>query len=72
MTDKEKLALLEDMFEMDEGTLKAETELDTIENWDSMATLSLFVIVQENCGKSLKSDDVKKFKTVQDILDFMG
>ncbi len=72
MTEKEKLALLEDMFEMDEGTLKAETELNAIENWDSMAVLSLFVIVEENFGKTLKTNDVKNFENVRDILDFMG
>ncbi len=72
MTAKEKLALLEDMFEMDEGTLKATDELRSVKGWDSVTALSLLILIQENCGKVLKSEDLKNFKTIQDILDFMG
>ena len=72
MSDQEKLALLEEMFEMDEGTLASETKLDEIDNWDSMMKLTLIVLVDEECGKTLKSDDIKKFSTIQDIMDFMG
>ena len=72
MTIKEKMALLEDLFEMDEGTLNAETVLSDLDEWDSMAKLSLIVLVDEECGKKLKSDEIRGFKTVQDILDYMG
>ena len=72
MTIKEKLAKLEEMLEMDEGTLKAESNLEDIENWDSMAKLSLIVLMDDEFGKTLKSEDIKAFKTIQDILDFMG
>ena len=72
MTTKEKLALLEDMFDMDEGTLDPATELSDLDEWDSMAKLSLIVLMDDECGKELKSDDIKKFNTVQDILDYMG
>ena len=72
MSNQEKMALLEDMFEVDEGTLSPEMELSEIENWDSMMKLTLIVLMDEECGKSLKSDDIKKFNTIQDIMDFMG
>lgn len=72
MTATEKLSLLEDMLEMDEGTLKPETELEALEEWDSMAKLSLIVLIDDECGKTLTSEDIKGFKTIQDILDFMG
>lgn len=72
MTNNEKMALLEDMFEVDAGTLKPETELTSLENWDSMMKLSLIVLVDEECGKTLKSDDMKKFVTLRDIMDYMG
>ena len=72
MTTEEKLNLLEDMFEMDEGSLKPEEELADIEQWDSMTKLSLIVLIEDECGKELKSEDIKKFATVGDILDFMG
>ena len=72
MSTKEKLGLLEDMLELDEGTLDPTAELSTIDEWDSVAKLSLIVLMDDECGKELKSDDIKKFVTVQDILDYMG
>lgn len=72
MSNQEKIALLEDMFEMEEGTLSPEMKLDEIENWDSMMKLTLIVMMDEECGKTLKSDDIKGFKTIQDIMNYMG
>ena len=72
MTEKEKLSLLEDMFEVDEGSLRPETVLEEIENWDSMMKLSLIVLMDDEFDKELKSADIKKFKTIGDILEFMG
>ncbi|MBR2550300.1 MAG: acyl carrier protein [Clostridiales bacterium] len=71
MTDQEKIKLLEDAFELDEGTLTADTELSELDCWDSMAKLTLIVLMDEECGKTLKSDDIKKFVTIKDILDYM-
>lgn len=72
MTTEKKLELLEEMLELDEGTLTPETNLEDIEEWDSMAKLSLIVLVDDECGKSLTGQEIKGFVTVQDILDFMG
>ncbi len=72
MDTARKLKLLEEIFDMDEGALETSTELDTIEEWDSMAKLSLIVLMDDEFGKTLKSNDIKQFKTIQDILDFMG
>lgn len=71
MTDQEKIKLLEDAFELDEGTLTADIELSELDCWDSMAKLTLIVLMDEECGKTLKSDDIKKFVTIKDILDYM-
>lgn len=71
MTDQEKIKLLEDAFELDEGTLTADTELSELDCWDSMAKLTLIVLMDEECGKTLKSDDIKKFVTIKNILDYM-
>ena len=72
MTIKEKLALLEETFDMDEGTLQADLNLAELEEWDSMNKLSLIVMMEDECGKELKRNDIKAFTKVQDILDFMG
>lgn len=72
MTQKEKIALLEDMLELDNGSLYPETELDSIEEYDSMAKLSLIVLMDDEFGKKLTGEQIREFKTVLDILDFMG
>ena len=71
MSNEEKIALLEDMLELDEGTLNPETELSSIEVYDSMAKLSLIVLMDDEFGKKLSGEKIREFKTVQDVLDFM-
>lgn len=72
MTDQEKLALLEDMLELDEGKLSEEVKLEEVEGWDSMAKLSLIVLMDDELGKKLSGEQIKGFKTIKDILDYMG
>ncbi len=72
MTNGEKLAMLEEKFDMDEGTLSADMQLEELEQWDSMAKLSVIVLMDDEFGKELTGDQIKKFVKVQDILDFMG
>ncbi len=72
MTNEEKIAKLEEMLELDGGSLKPEMNLNEIPEYDSMAKLSLIVMMDEEIGKKLTGEDIQGFKTVKDILDFMG
>ena len=71
MSEKEKLSLLEDTFEVEEGTLSPDMLLDDIEEYDSMTKLSLIVMIEEEFGKKLSGAEIKGFATVQDILSIM-
>ena len=71
METSKKLALLEEVMELDEGTLAPEMKLGEIEEYDSMTKLSLIVMVEEEFGRKLSGDDIKGFKTIQDILNVM-
>lgn len=71
MKQEEKIALLEDLLELDGGTLTPQTALNTISEYDSMAKLSLIVLMDDEFGKKLNGEHIRAFKTVQDILDFM-
>lgn len=71
MTNKEKIALLEDMLELESGSLSPETELTSIDEYDSMAKLSLIVLFDEECNKKLTGEEIRTFKTVDDILSAM-
>ena len=72
MTNKEKIRLIEDTLELDENTLNEETLLADIEEYDSMTRLTLIVLCDDEFDKKLTGEQIKEFKTVKDILDFMG
>lgn len=71
MTEREKLALLEDMLEMDEGSLSVDMELDEVDEYDSMAKLSLIVLMEDEFNKKITGDMIKGFTTVGDIVALM-
>lgn len=71
MTEKEKLALVEEVLELDEGTLQPDTKLSDIDDYDSMAKLSLIVMFDEEFEKKVTGSMIKEFKTVKDILEQM-
>ena len=71
MTVQEKLEVLEDILELDEGTLKVEDSLEDIDEWDSMSKLYLVTYVKKEMPKRLTVDEIKNFETVQDICDYL-
>lgn len=72
MTNQERLVLLEEMMELEEGMISADSVLEDIEEWNSMAKLSFIVLMDEEFSKKLTGKQIKEFKTIQDLLDFMG
>ncbi len=56
MEERVKLALLEDMMDLDEGELNADTNLAELDSWDSMAKLSLIVLMDEEFSVKLEGD----------------
>ena len=50
MTEREKLALLEELFELEEGELTPEMLLEEIDSYDSMSRLSLIVMMEDEFG----------------------
>ena len=71
MTVQEKLEVLEDILELDEGTLKVEDSLEDIDEWDSMSKLYLVTYVKKEMQKRLTVDEIKNFETLQDICDYL-
>ncbi len=72
MSEREKLALLEDMLELDEGDLSVDMALEDIDEYDSMAKLSLIVLMEDEFGVKLTGDVIKGFETVGDIVAMMN
>lgn len=71
MDNAKKMELLEELFEVESGEITPDIVLADWPKWDSMAKLSLIVMMDDECGKTLTSGDIKGFSTVQDILNFM-
>lgn len=71
MTNEKKLELLEDMLELDPGTLKPETVLENLEEWDSVAVISFIALVDDEFDKVIKGTSVREQKTVGDLLSLM-
>lgn len=71
MTLKEKIEFLEEVMDLDEEVLTQDTDLDDVEEWDSLSVLSLTVELKKRYGINLTTETVKKFKTVADICNYI-
>lgn len=71
MSNEEKIAMLEEIMDMDEGTLALNDKLENIEEWDSLSKLSLIAEAKHFFGIVMKAETLKAFKTVQDICDYL-
>lgn len=69
---KEKMALIEEALDTEEGMLTTETSLDDLDEWDSIAALSLIAILDEHFNKTITGAEIKALKTVGDILNYMN
>lgn len=72
MTNQEKLNLIEDALEIDLNTLNEDTNVEEIEEFDSMGKLTLIVLFDDEFNKKLSGEEIKAFKTMKDILDLMN
>ena len=71
MSEQEKLALIEETMELEEGTLSPDTVLADLDEYTSMAKLSLIVMFDDEFDRKVTGAEVKNFKTVSDILTLM-
>ena len=68
---EKKIDLLADLFEVEPEEIVADQKLDEFDAWDSMSKLSLIVLMDDECGKKLSGEQILKFQTLGDILEFM-
>jgi len=71
MSIQEKLGILEEIMELEEGELKVTDVLADFEEWDSIAILSYIAMMDSQFTKTVKGQEIKAFVTVQDALDMM-
>jgi len=71
MTKEEKINLLEETLDVDNGTLTESSILSELPQYDSMSKLAIIVMFDDEFSKKLTGEKLKEFITVGDILDFM-
>ena len=71
MDTNEKMALIAELLELEVSDFPPETKLEELEEWDSLAAISYVVMMDEHFGVTANPNDIRNFKTIQDILDSM-
>ena len=66
-----KLELLEEIMELEEGELSLDMKLEDLEEWDSLTKLALMAAIRKLMGKTISVDELKAFKTVQDVCEYL-
>ncbi len=72
MNNEQKIRMIEEALEIESNGLSEETLLAGVAEYDSMAKLTLIVLCDDEFNKKLTGEQIKEFKTVKDIVDFMG
>lgn len=72
MIQEELIEQLEDMLMLDSGELELDKGLETYEDWDSMAYLTLIAMFDSKLNKKLDIETIKGFKTANDIINHAG
>lgn len=67
MTPQEKIDFLEEIMDVEEGTLTMDTVLAEVEEWDSLSTLSLAVEMKKKYDIILTTKIMQEFEIVSDI-----
>jgi acyl carrier protein len=68
----EFLLLLDELLELNPGTVRGPEALDSIEGWDSLAVISFMALVDEHFGISLQPRHIAGCSTIGDLVGLLG
>ena len=68
MNRQQFLNSLEEILELDDNTLKGDEALIEIEQWDSLAFLSVIAMADENFDIVIEGDKLEGIKSVNDLV----
>ena len=71
MSEKERIELLEEIMDIDEGTLSIDDILSDYEEWDSLTALTFIAEIDARFGKKISGKELKMFVTVRDAIAVM-
>ena len=71
MTIETKLGLIAETLDTDREGLTLETDLSSLDEWDSMGVIATIAMLDRNYKKVLSAEQIERLTTVKDILDLM-
>ena len=71
MNKKDFLSKLDDLLELDSGTITGDEVLQDIEEWDSLTLLEFIALVDKEFGVTLSPENIKKAQTVNDLVNLL-
>lgn len=69
MEKKAFLGLVEEVLEVENGSLSGE---ESLAGWDSLAVLSFIALVDEHLGVVIMPDQIANAKTLEELLCLLG
>lgn len=70
MDIKEFISNFAEQFDdMDASALTPETEFKQLEDWNSLVALSVIAMVDEEYDVTIKGDDIRNAKTIEDLFN---
>lgn len=72
MTKSEFFDAINELLELDPGTISDATELNTINEWDSLAKLSVVAFLDSQFDVFLSGDKLEQISTGSDLVDLAG
>ena len=69
MLDTKLLNKLCEILQVPDGSLTGQEELQSLENWNSLAVLGYMALVDEHYGVTLSPEKVMACRTVNDLVD---
>lgn len=72
MTVADFLSELNELLELEPGTVTSDTNLKELEEWDSMAALSFIAFADEKLGQKVSGAKLAEVETTQDLIALLG
>lgn len=72
MEKNEFLLSLDELLELEPGTVKGSDTLDSLDGWNSLAVISFMALVDERFGITLQPRQIAGCSTIADLVGLLG
>lgn len=68
MNEQEFIASMEELLEIDPGSISLTTQLDSLQEWDSLAFVSFLAMADSKYGVRITPTELHESKSVADLM----